>query len=278
MSLIRVNVEKCERDGICVEVCPIGILEMTDGTGPQVRAGAGHFCIGCGHCVAACPTGALDNAKNSLEKHLPVTQPGATLTSRAAYAFLRGRRSIRCYSPEPVASEAMLQLLDIARFAPTGHNSQGLSFLVVQGSEPLLRMRKIVVEWMRKLIETQPALADRLHMPGIVKAHERGEDRILRGAPQVIVCHVPAELRATAQVSTYLALEFIELYATALGLGTCWAGFAQFCAQQYPALPEYLQIPRDRDITGMMMVGHPKYTYYRMPDRDPLDVAWFDPA
>ncbi|MBW2539711.1 MAG: 4Fe-4S binding protein, partial [Deltaproteobacteria bacterium] len=30
MSLLTVNQEKCERDGICAEVCPAAIIEFKD--------------------------------------------------------------------------------------------------------------------------------------------------------------------------------------------------------------------------------------------------------
>jgi nitroreductase len=194
-----------------------------------------------------------------------------------ASAFLRSRRSIRCYQESPILRDVLFKLLEIARFAPSGHNSQGISYIIVEDREALQRIRAIVVEWMGAAIEAQPELAKRLHMPAIVKAHEAGEDKILRGAPQVIFAC--GERRSGAvQVSTYLALEYVELYATVLGLGTCWAGYVQVCAQQYSKLAAYLNVPDDLYITGAMMVGYPKYSYHRLPDRNPLQVIWHNAA
>lgn len=273
MALLKVDQQRCEKEGICVEVCPIGILALDAAAGPVVRPGMTPYCIACGHCVAACPHGALDNVRNPLSgqaalEHSPVLDPHMALT------FLRSRRSIRCYKDGPVPRGLVLKLLEAARYAPSGHNSQGIGYLIVDQPGDIERISAIVVEWMVQMVETQPDLANRLHMPGIIKAHQRGEDRILRKAPLLIVATAPIELRA-AQVSSYLALEYVELYATSLGLGACWAGFAQVCAQQYQPLLKFLNIPAERAVTGMMMAGFPKYTYYRMPERNPLQVVWF---
>lgn len=272
MDLIRVDVDKCKKDGICVEVCPLGLLDRDKQGGPTVRPGQGQFCLACGHCVAVCPHGALDNIRSPLWAQEDLKQ-FPVIDAPTAQAFLRSRRSIRRYKEDSVPRETVLQLLNIARYAPSGHNSQGVSYLVVQSRDALQSVCDLVIQWMKHLVSTQPELANSLFMPGIIKSQERGEDRILRKAPVLIVATAAKELRA-AQVTSTLALEYIELYATTLGLGTCWAGFAQFCAQQYPPLTDFLGIPKDKIVTGMMMVGYPKFRYHRMPERNPLDVTW----
>ena len=272
MALIQVDPDKCEKEGICAEVCPVNILGMDPEKGPQVLPGLSQYCIGCGHCVAACPHGALNNVRNPLAKQTPLpTHP--VVDSKTAFTFLRSRRSIRCYRDDRLSHETLEQLLHIARYAPSGHNSQGLSYVVVEGRDNLHQLCGLVVEWMRTVIVAQPELATMLHLAAIVEAHQAGRDMILRQAPHLIVATADKNSRM-AQVSTYLALEYVELYATAMGLGTCWAGYVQACAQQFPPFAGFLKLPEDRMITGAMMVGYPKYAYYRLPERDPLEITW----
>lgn len=274
MSLLSVDKGKCGRDGICIEVCPIGILKR-DGEGfPTVRPGLAQHCIRCGHCVAVCPHAALDNRWNRLESQgelpkFPVLEP------QTAMQFLRSRRSIRCYEDKAVSRDLVRELLEVCRYAPSGHNSQGVSYLVVDQREFLREICSRVVDWMRMLVLEAEPLARKLHMPGIIRAFERGQDRILRNAPGLIAAHAPTELR-TAQVTTYLALEYAELFATTLGIGTCWAGYTQACAQQYPPLRELLGIADERTVTGMILYGYPKYLYHRLPERNPLQVTWLE--
>jgi nitroreductase/formate hydrogenlyase subunit 6/NADH:ubiquinone oxidoreductase subunit I len=272
MALIQVDLTKCEKEGICAEVCPIHVLTVDPKTGPHVQPGMGQYCIGCGHCVAACPHGALNNVRNPLAQHTPLSAYPA-LNAEKAYEFLRSRRSIRCYRDQAVPRELLEQLLQIARYAPSGHNSQGLSCVVVEGHDRLKGVCSVVVEWMGTVIETQPDLAAMLQLPAIVEAYHNGVDLILRGAPHLVLATADKGSRM-AQVTTYLALEYVELYATSLGLGSCWAGYVQICAQQYPAFATSLHLPVDKMITGAMMVGYPKHTYYRLPERDQLPITW----
>jgi len=196
------------------------------------------------------------------------------IDSVTALEFLRSRRSIRRYRDEPVPKEIISELLEATRYAPSGHNSQGLHFIIVEGRSSLDKVCELVVEWMHELVHAGDDLVRKFHLPGIIKAHERGEDPILRKAPQLVVATAPKRLDA-AQSTTYLALEYAELYATTLGLGTCWAGFAHMCAQGSTTLQNFLRIREDREITGMMMVGYPKHHYHRLPERNPASVSWY---
>ena len=96
MDLLKVDYDKCIKCGICVEACPSCILSMGE-LGPECNFDRG--CMSCGHCVAICPTAAMDNKYVPLEEQLPLPMP--VLDAETAYNFLRMRRSVRMFKPQP---------------------------------------------------------------------------------------------------------------------------------------------------------------------------------
>jgi nitroreductase len=134
-------------------------------------------------------------------------------------------------------------------------------------------LARIIVEW----IESNMAAGKPVNsnFTRTVAAYRNaGESWALRGAPCLIVATAPAELEA-APVSARFALEYVQLYATTLGIGTCWAGAAGRCAgAAYRPFLQALKIPEGTQIAGMLMAGYPKYTFPRLPERDPLKVRW----
>ena len=107
----------------------------------------------------------------------------------------------------------------------------------------------------------------------VVKAWESGEERICRGALHVIIAHGD-ETWAFGAEDCALALDYLELFAPTLGLGTCWGGYLYTAINQYPPLFETLGLPADHHVYGAMMVGYPKFKYQRLPRRNPPRVTW----
>ncbi|MEJ2047357.1 MAG: nitroreductase family protein [Dehalococcoidia bacterium] len=103
---------------------------MQKGEYPAPTADAEEICIRCGHCVAVCPTASLSHREMSIEKCPPI-QKELHLSITQCEQFLRARRSIRTYKEQSVPKNELLKLIHLARFAPTGHNSQSVEWLPV---------------------------------------------------------------------------------------------------------------------------------------------------
>ncbi len=259
----------CVKCGLCAEVCPVGIVGLDD-AGPKLLAA--NACVRCGHCVAVCPHAALDHSLAPLADQLPLGDY-PVLDAATAARFLRSRRSIRRYKPEAVPQETLLKLLDIARFAPTGGNTQGLSYLVVSDRALMRQLTECVVGWLEDQVRDGVAWA-RPYAAVARGYRQTGRDVILRDAPHLIVA-LAAKNFPIGEKNTRYSLAYAELYAPSLGLGTCWAGFFEMCGfAGHPALYELLAIPADMAITGAIMAGYPRNRYQRLVDRNPLKVDW----
>lgn len=272
MELFTINRETCNQDGICAAVCPAGIIEMNDDAYPSPSVDADEICIRCGHCVAVCPTASLDHTDVPLEACVPVSKELA-ITHEQSVQFLRKRRSIRRYKDKTVPKPELEQLIDVARFAPSGHNSQCVEWLVLGDRGELQRLSGIVVDWMRWMLDNQPDVAALFHMDRTVFRWEEGHDVILRGAPAVIVAHAHKENRA-APPACAIALTYLELAATTLGMGACWAGYFNAAAGVFPPMQEALALPSSHQAFGAMMVGYPQYRYQRLPPRNEPSITW----
>jgi len=270
-ELLRVDQEKCVGCGLCAEVCPTGLVSLEGSSWP--RESVGKSCIACGHCVAVCPEAALDHLKAPLANQV-AAPPHPLLDEDSAALFLRSRRSIRRYKPEAVPRQRITKLLEVARLAPTGGNSQGVSYLVLDDPATLKALTAATIGWMEELIAQGSPSAP--YFRGNVKTYrESGQDVILRGAPCLILGLAPQAFLPRGRDNTHFSLGYAELYAPTLGLGTCWSGFLESCAASgYAPLLEILKLPAGLVVTGGLMVGIPAHSYVRLPDRQPLQVIW----
>jgi nitroreductase/ferredoxin len=273
MGLFVVDQEKCKRDGVCVAECPIGIIELRSKDDvPTPTEDAENFCIDCGHCVTVCPHGALSHRSMTPERCPPVRREWALDPERVEH-FLRTRRSIRSYRAEPVDREVLIKLIDIARYAPSGHNSQPVRWLIIYDGAEVRRLAGFVAEWLRFMVEEQPEVVLPMHMDRVVAAWDSGDERICRGAPHIIVAQGKEGERAASD-ACIIALAHLELAAPAFGLGACWAGYFNRASTLWPPMRKTLGLPKGYVSYGAMMVGYPKYAYQRLPLRNEARITW----
>lgn len=273
MALFTVNEDKCIKCKACVSECPVMIIELSDpGSVPTPIDGADMMCINCGHCLAVCPRGALTHRDVKPEECIPIRQEWISFPERVEN-YMCARRSIRAYSRKPVERDVLGKLINISRYAPSGHNGQPVNWLVIHSSDEVNQVAGAVIDWMKYLVKEGEPMAQAFGAETLIGVWEAGIDIICRSAPHLIVAHASAQ-NPMAQTDCTIALSHLELAAPAFGLGGCWAGFAQIAAKMWPPLQDILGLPEGNITQGMMMLGYPKYKYYRLPQRKEAQIIW----
>ncbi len=273
MTLIKIDEAKCKKDALCVMDCPAGILKQADKDSVPVMIPQGEqVCLRCGHCVAVCPHGALDHADVPLAAS-PEIEKERVLDAAQAAQFLRTRRSIRRFKDKPVERDTIQSLIDTARCAPTGGNSQLLAWTVHTDKARLKEISDLTVEWMKAMLASEAAKKLPPYFPRIVEAYEAGINSITQDAPCLVVASAPG-FYDNGMVDLSIALSYFELMATTSGLGTCWIGLITRALKFSEPLKALVGLPEKHTHFYAMVMGHPKFKYYRLPERKPANIIW----
>jgi len=269
-TIIKVDENLCINCGGCIRTCPGGLIIKRDF--PVPIEGAWNLCIDCGHCVAICPTGAMHQRAMGPGDCEPIDIHLIPQWDRVRQ-YMISRRSVRAYIKKPIEKEKILQLLDVARWAPNGANRQVIRWVVINNPAEVHRIAELTINWMKSVKETNPALYQEAKLELFVEPWEAGIDRISRGAPCVIQAYAPKDER-TAAPAAMIAITYAQLAAIGLGLGTTFAGSINTASQAYPPLIETMNVPGGYVPYGTFVTGYPAETFLRIPVRKPVDVTW----
>lgn len=170
------------------------------------------------------------------------------------------RRSIRRYKSNPVEDEKIRIMLESARLAPSGNNSQPWNFIIVRTEE----RRKQIVEackkqqWMLQAPVLLVCVAD-------IRAKINKSDHIVIGeeSPQIELKQV---IRDTA-----IAIEHLVLQGESLGLSTCWVAYFE----QRDIRP-ILSVPSDKYVVAVITVGYADENPHPRPRRPLEEIIHFE--
>ena len=275
---IGVDPATCIRCGACQDVCPTHIFSLSD---MGVTAQYEEHCIFCGHCIAVCPTDSVRHSGLDAAGFIPIDED-KEVSADSIYQFLQGRRSCRAYKKKVPPREVLERLVDAARFAPTGHNYQDVSFMVITDAEIIRKLSGLTAEFLGGLaamMEENPGAFDE-RILGFLHGfkmnydfYKKGEDRIFRGAPAVVLTHGASANNMMAH-NCHNALFHIALMAEAMGLGSCINGYFPGAAPHVPGIGEILALPEGHELYGCVTVGYPARKYKKIPARNEADVIW----
>lgn len=297
MYEVTINSERCKKDGLCAMICPVGVIQQDEKvTVPKISGEYVARCIACGHCMAICRHGAISHSEfpATTVRAIPFEQMP---TAEQVQVLLKTRRSIRAFRDKPLARDIIERIIDGARFAPSGHNSQSTEFLVVQDRAVLNKVSAMVIEYLKfeikrfanPFFKTVALAADRdvaesgLHeiprFKQMIQMFESGTDPVLNEAPVLLAFHARRTV-GFGDVNAQLALQNASLVAHALGIGHFYTGWvlapcrAPMARAWNRRMPNLLGIPPDNNLYGALALGYPIPRFKNMIERKSPRIRW----
>lgn len=154
------------------------------------------------------------------------------------------RRSTRKFNDEPVTREELDKILQAALLAPTSMNRKPCNFMVVERKETLTDLANS-------------------------KDHGAG---LINGADKAIVVVADTMVADTWIEDSSIALTYMHLMATDLGLGSCWVQIhlrSKNGKDSEEIVRDILKIDDHYRIVGIMALGHSDDI---PPAHEPADV------
>lgn len=272
--IITIDEKKCTKCNICVSACPIAIIGTNNNKFPVIPAEKEKFCLYCGHCESVCPDNALVH-ELSEKAVAPQNRETGIIDPVELGKYIRSRRSIRNYQSKPVEMKILEELMDVVRYSPTGTNRQTNQWVIVYNKDVVDQLASATVDWMRTVGKNSPTTAAVYNFPAIVAAYERGNDRVCRNAPHLIISYAPAKYAVGAKDTT-IATTILDMLLPSYGLGSCWAGFLYMAFEAVPDMKKIIGLNETHKIHNALMIGYPKYKYYKVPYRNKADVKWVE--
>ena len=182
--------------------------------------------------------------------------------------LVKKRRSTRRFKPDPIPDEYVDKIIEAARWAPSGFNSQPWEFVVVKKPELKDSIVQLCTEY----------FAERVRMEATREPWQKTIERPLTRAPMdfsnapvfIILfgdtrtkVGLPMSLRFDPHRCQMIytsslanAFLYMHLAATSLGLASQWVSGVQ-TPLAHCLIKELLGIPRELEAYDMMAVGYP---------------------
>ncbi|HET8564591.1 MAG TPA: nitroreductase family protein [Candidatus Binatia bacterium] len=176
------------------------------------------------------------------------------MNSAGLLQIIRKRRSVRVYKTGKVSEKQLETILEAARWAPSGANTQPWEFVVTRDRQKMKRVREIYDnEWRQRKRE------DPIHYKGLKKDYV-GDVSVLvlvcgdaRTKQVYLTTRQPGDREKLFQASIANAVQQMMLAAASMNLGTVWVSVRE---EVEPELRELFRIPQPLRLLWVVPIGH----------------------
>lgn len=163
------------------------------------------------------------------------------------------RRSVRVYRKGRITKAQLELILEAARLAPSGANSQPWEVIVTRDKKKMSRVRQIYArEWQQRKRE------DPVHYKGLKKDYVGDVSALLlvcgdaRTKRVYLTTRQPADREKLFQANVANAVEHMMLVAASMGFGTVWVSVRE---EVEPELRELFRVPDPLRLLWVVPVG-----------------------
>ncbi|MCW3983012.1 MAG: nitroreductase family protein [Candidatus Bathyarchaeota archaeon] len=176
---------------------------------------------------------------------------------------IKGRRSVRAYTEEPVSKEQIEAVLEAGTWAPTGMGREPWRFIIIEDKQLI------------KLVSDETKELAKKAMPPLAAQFSTGKDVICYNAPVlVLVCtEKDPQWSNVNLLDCVLAAQNMFLKAYELGLGTCYMGFVNLLNNK-PDVLRKLGVPQNCEMMVPFIIGHPKTPQGKGKRQKPNIIKW----
>ncbi len=176
---------------------------------------------------------------------------------------IKGRRSVRAYTNEPVSKEQIEIVLEAGVWAPTAMHREPLRFIVIEDKQLI------------KYVSDETKVMVQKMMPPLAEQFSTAADIICYNAPVLIlVCtEKDPQWDNVNLLDSVLAAQNMFLKAYELGLGTCYMGFVNVLNNKPDALKR-VGVPENHTMTVPFIIGHPKIKQGAAKRNNPAVLKW----
>lgn len=179
--------------------------------------------------------------------------------------IIKTRRSTRSFKEIEVEQEKLEQIIEAARYAPSGGNNQSSHFIVVKNGQFLEELSKMVQTEFSKM-EVKDDMYKSLKSS--ILQSKKGNYIFHYNAPVlVVVCNKKGYSNALADSAC--AIENMLVMANALDLGSCYINQLTWLSK-HEVIRNKLNLCEDEMVCGAVAIGYPN-TIDGLPNRQPLE-------
>ena len=270
MANFQVDREKCIGCGLCVKVCPGGILHLNKQRKcemDEIDSFGWNGCWKCEHCLAVCPKGAISIFGKQPEDSLPPVK--AESAAPVLDALIANRHSCRRFLKKDLAPEIISSMLQMLGNAPNGGNKQQVQFALIDDREQMNAFRRLAYTEMDRLADAgvYPAGFDKTSYEDMKRWEKTVRPEMLFcDAPYLLIPHAPLGKGEPVE-DVNIAAAYFELLCASRGLGCVMMSFPKDALKNMPQIRAMLQIPEDHYVGVMLGFGWPEIGYSRGAQR-----------